>query len=202
MRVNGLWGFVTPSGGYAIEPRYSDARSFSNGRAAVETGSGWAYVDASGQVVFTPTITVQQVGDFADDRTPYATGEGWGFFDASGAPVIPSRYVDAGGFSNGLARVQLGSGNTTRVGFIDPSGETIIEPTFREVRDFSEGLAAVRIDRKWTFVGTRGRLLATEEFDAVDDFYGGLARVQFGTGSNPRVGYVDRSGALVWYPTN
>lgn len=47
----GLWGFADTDGTVLIQPAYEAARSFSDGVAAVRTGSGWNFIDQNGTLV-------------------------------------------------------------------------------------------------------------------------------------------------------
>ena len=49
--------------------------------------------------------------------------------------------------------------NLRRFGFIDRAGQFAIQPTFESARDFEEGLAAVRIEGRWGFIDTTGRIV-------------------------------------------
>ena len=50
----GKWGFIDESGHFFINPIYDDARSFSDGLAAVKVGNHWGYIDDQGREVFPP----------------------------------------------------------------------------------------------------------------------------------------------------
>ena len=50
VRVNGKWGFVDNNGEMKIEPQYIEARSFSNGLAAVFDGTNWGFVNKNGEL--------------------------------------------------------------------------------------------------------------------------------------------------------
>ena len=47
-----------------IEPQYDDARSFSNGVAAVKSGNKWGFINESGEMVIKPTFS--DAKDFND----------------------------------------------------------------------------------------------------------------------------------------
>ena len=47
-----------------------------------------------------------------------------------------------------------------------------------------------------------GELAFGGEFDRAEDFVDGIARIYLGRGENPRIGYVDRAGDYVWFPTH
>lgn len=51
IKVDGLWGFARDNGEIVIEPQYLDAKSFSNGVAAVKNTLSWGYIDIDNQVV-------------------------------------------------------------------------------------------------------------------------------------------------------
>ena len=47
----GKWGMVTSTGEICIQPTYVEAKSFSNGLAAVSDGEMWGFADSTGEVV-------------------------------------------------------------------------------------------------------------------------------------------------------
>ena len=51
VKINGKWGFIDNNGNIAIEPKFSDAKSFSNGFAAVEIDGKWGFIDTTGKIV-------------------------------------------------------------------------------------------------------------------------------------------------------
>lgn len=48
---DGKWGFVNNEGKEIIAPKYKDAKSFSNGLAAVSDGKKWGFIDVAGNLV-------------------------------------------------------------------------------------------------------------------------------------------------------
>ena len=48
---DGKWGFVDLDGKEIIAPKYKEAKSFSNGLAAVSDGEKWGFIDPSGNLV-------------------------------------------------------------------------------------------------------------------------------------------------------
>jgi hypothetical protein len=45
------WGFINTEGIVVIEPQYEDAKSFSNGLAAVQVDGKWGYINAENKLV-------------------------------------------------------------------------------------------------------------------------------------------------------
>ena len=54
--------------------------------------------------------------------------------------IIPPKFKEAYGFSEGLARVMI----RKKYGYMDKKGEIVIKPQFRGAGDFHEGLAWVK----------------------------------------------------------
>ena len=198
VRIDGRWGFIDKSGALVIEPRFSDARSFSEGFAAVESVDGWVYIDRDGGVVIDPSFTIEVAGDFVDGLAPFATSDGWGYLDRDGGPAVAPRFEQAEPFAEGLAVVA----EDGLFGFIDKSGAWAVTPQFREARPFSEGLAAVRLNSRWTFLDKASLRIGMERnFMRAEPFNGGIARIFNGREDDPDIGYIDRRGEYVWFPT-
>ena len=73
-----------------------------------------------------------------------------------------------------------------------------LDPKVSYVGSFSEGLADVLVKRREStasgFIDERGEWAIPLEYDRVDPFSGGLARVAKG----PITGYINRQGEFVW----
>ena len=55
MKLDDKWGFIDKGGEFVIEPRFSEAFSFANGRAGVVVGNKLGYIDEKGSWVWKPT---------------------------------------------------------------------------------------------------------------------------------------------------
>ncbi len=112
------WGFVDPDFQFKIAPKFSDARHFKDGLAAVCVDS------------------------------VFETESLWGFIDKSGNYVIPPKFISAECFSDGLSLVCIlersGKNKKYAYGYIDKTGKFVIKPKYVEASSFSEGLAVVR----------------------------------------------------------
>jgi WG containing repeat len=112
------YGYIDRTGKFVIPAKFSQARSFSEGLAAVKVDNGdkslWGYIDQTGNYVIPPT-----------------------FFD-----VFP----EPGDFHEGLAAVSIKKAKSVTdnslTGFIDRTGKFVIPPQFNQgCGDFSQGLA-------------------------------------------------------------
>ena len=120
----GKWGFIDTNGREVIPLRYSDARDFHDGLAAVQgVEERWGYVNVAGAEVIPPLL--HAVGDFSDGRAPTIHDEGWGFIDASGRWAILADYPGVTRFVNGRALVSRGVDGPHLWGFIDTAGRPV-----------------------------------------------------------------------------
>jgi hypothetical protein len=55
---SGKWGFIDRSGRIVIEPQFDEAGRFSEGLAAVRSGSQWGYIDIAGTFVLPLRFTI------------------------------------------------------------------------------------------------------------------------------------------------
>jgi hypothetical protein len=112
-------GYIDTTGGWVIQPQYAQAKSFSEGLAAVNIGGHWIE-------------TSPNAFDFHGGK--------WGFIDRTGKLIIPAQfdevYYDAQ-FSEGMCGVRVDK----KWGYIDHSGNWVIQPQFGQVSRFSEGAA-------------------------------------------------------------
>ena len=97
-----IYGYVDLEGRTAIEPAFLDARSFSEGLAAVRVAAGWGYIDRSGHWVIPPRYSA--AAPFAEGRAAVrdATGR-WGYVDATGQTVVPPQFERLSRFVEGRA---------------------------------------------------------------------------------------------------
>lgn len=47
--ANGRWGFVNERQEWVIAPKFDDAQSFQNGKAAVKQGHKWGFINRRGE---------------------------------------------------------------------------------------------------------------------------------------------------------
>jgi hypothetical protein len=172
-------GFIDRSGRFLIRPQYSAASGFSDGVALVAT-EGTAYI-------FEGVLSLDA------DRPPAPR-----FINLHGMLAFKTSFEKAASFSEGLAAVQIGG----RWGYIDRRGRITIQPEYESANRFSDGIAWVERDGRYLALDKNGQVLFTSKFDAVDDFAHGLAEVRLRNAMGTwEIGYVDRTGKLVWKPS-
>jgi hypothetical protein len=177
------WGYVDTNGKFVIAPQFDNARSFSEGLAAVEQNNKFGYIDTEGYLVI--QAKYQEVG-------PFREGFAW---------VMTKKPFNL--FGTGEYGIPL----FARFTYIDRTGKEIRQPFYAEhVRNFSEGLAAVRpgktfggCSEKVGYLNTKGDWSIKPQFDEADDFSEGLAAVNHGAACHAggTWGYIDKEGKVV-----
>jgi len=182
--VGGKVGFINKSGKVVIQPKYSDAKSFSEGLAAVEVTQAngeklWGFINDKGEFVIKPQYVV--VNSFANKLALVSIKD-----------KLKNVYIDRRGnvavsvkedwgvtlpFTEGLAPVFVKG----KWGFIDTTGKLVVEPKFDGVKNFSNGLALVTVGRGFdTLVGyidSTGKLVVPFKYKTGTDFSNGRALV-------------------------
>jgi hypothetical protein len=149
-----------------VEPRFSSAREFYEGLAAVRPLGRWGYIKADGTWAIEPKFS--DAKDFSGGLAPVAREiddeELWGYVDPAGRQVIPFRYESADEFAEGLAGVE----KDELWGFINPEGELVIPHRYSSVDAFHEGLAEVEWEdeegeTRSGFIDRKGKRVEEEE---------------------------------------
>jgi hypothetical protein len=103
------YGYIDTSGQTVIPVRYSNARSFSEGLAAVQVDDRWGYIDTNGRMIIEERFGV--AWPFANGRARVqigASGWDWAYIDRAGKPVITRHVKQGWSFSGGLALIGNG----------------------------------------------------------------------------------------------
>lgn len=187
------WGFIDTAGKMVVAPQYDKTEPFSDGLAAVQSGSKWGYIDKTGRMLVQPQFDA--AGPFAEGLAQIQVANKMGYIDATGKIAIEPRFeLDTqqedpdekiemtGKFVDGLACVRFAVGPEANAGwgFIDKTGKFVIPPRYEKADMFSEGLAAVQQNGKWGFIDTNGKMVVPAKYDAVNSFSEGIATVQGG----------------------
>lgn len=184
------YGYIDKQGNMAIEPRFKNALSFSEGLAAVKIDGKWGYISQSGKIVIEPRF--ESAYSFSEGLAKVAIDYNYGFIDTTGRIVVEPKFDYASDFSEGLASVGIDS----NYGYIDKTGQMIIKSQYRYSGEFSQGLAYVEIDAKYGYIDTTGRIVIEPQFDYAKKFSEGLATVEV----DDKYGYIDKTGRIVIEP--
>jgi hypothetical protein len=67
---------------------------------------------------------------------------------------------------------------------------------------FSEGCARILLNGKWGLIDKTGEILFQTKYFLMDEFQSGLAKVYDREYlPSAKIGYIDRTGKLIWQPS-
>jgi WG containing repeat len=189
---NGIYGYLSHSGGEAITPRFDLATRFSEGLAAVQVDDNWGYIDSTGATKVQPHFA--SASSFSDGLAVVSLDQSGGtryfYIDRTGR-IMTEGYDKAEPFAQGFAAVT----QSGRSFFIDASGKRAFgrEAQFDSAESFSDGLALVSSSGHYGYIDRTGKLVISAQFKAARSFSGGLAAVQAADGL---WGYIDHGGTI------
>ncbi len=156
------WGFMDATGAISIDPVYDDVGPFREGLAAVNKNGKWGFINKDGDMVIEPIY--KSAWAFHEG---YARVEQFGqlsqFIDKSGIPLKGEEWAAADDFSNGLARVSVGS----VFGYINSSGQIVVQPIYTRGYNFTNGLCVVEFHDKIGVINSNGTGIVKATYDQI-----------------------------------
>jgi hypothetical protein len=119
-----------------------------------------------------PVISAQTyVAEFRDNPKL------WGYISSDGKIIIPCKFASVSPFSpEGIAVVKEPESKIEK--YIDINGNELkLEVDAQNRKEFKEGMAPVKINEKWGYVNTSGKLVIPAEYKKVNYFCNGRAWV-------------------------
>lgn len=118
VQLGGKQGYINKSGKFVIEPQFDKAFQFYGGYAYVKNGDKNGVIDKSGIILFEPDYNVffrPIIRDCYHDGLAFVSkGHKWGYVDQTRRIVIDPAFDDMGNFNEGLARVGIETGSSTK----------------------------------------------------------------------------------------
>lgn len=182
---------------------YVENNQFSNGLALVRDDEEFGYINKSGSKAI--DFKYNEARSFSEKLAAVKISDKWGFINSEESVEISPQFISAGNFGNGLAPVRKSS---NLFGYVNRSGNMVVPEQFEIAQTFQEDRAAVFVDGRWTFIDKSGNQITSPKFDEVDPFFNGLAKVtiripnEMDDEFTEKIGYINKSGRYVWYPTN
>jgi hypothetical protein len=152
---------VLQSSGYKIIKGFSEGLAQVNLRNEVP-----AYINSKGKIALNlKNLHVTSAYSFSDGMAVVSRSDDdhkSGYININGKLVIPFNYVEAHGFSEGLASVKKEING--KYGYINKRGESAIKYRFTEVPfdGFQNGLAFVKENGKWGYINPKGEYVWQE----------------------------------------
>ncbi|WP_312369535.1 WG repeat-containing protein [Lachnoclostridium sp.] len=189
--------YIDKKGDYAFgeDAKYSQAKSFHNGLAAVQSSKGkWGYIDTKGKLV----IDCQFNGafDFDEKLAPVRIGDKFGFIDKTGKIVIKAIYDTVSEFEDGMASAWKGN----KYYCITSAGKVKEEAAKNSNFKFVDGVAPVKVITDsdiiyyWGYIKEDGSWLVLPELNSASVFHNGEGYFY----KNNKLGYVNKSGKIRW----
>jgi hypothetical protein len=206
------YGFIDKTGKQAISDRFSGAKSFSEGLAAVARGQGmqalrWGYIDKAGKSIIQPQF--DDAFEFHDGLAIVKSDGVYGYINKVGQYVIQPQFTEARPFYGNIDAVAVSIGSSEEYGYR-------VQPKIPGDNPYNGTLAAVQIgtlgkDRdlknKWGYIDREGNFKIKPKFCFAGTFYQDLALVKIpdsngtcSTGRGGKWGYIDRNGKFAIEP--
>jgi len=193
---NDCAGYIDIHGDWVIEPKYRQARPFSEGFAAVRdpVEGKWGYIDTNGEYVISPRFYAAE--DFYEGTAVVASEDYCfvGMIDTKGEYIIQPIYKRVSNYRDGYSLVKDDSGYY----FLDEKGNKSFETYgYYEAYSFNNGKALVNVGgpyfNSWHILDTDGNITyfdqASEEGRVVEKI---IDTFPFGTNGY----YADFNGGL------
>jgi hypothetical protein len=191
--------------GTFLPGRFDSASGFAGGVAVVSVGQHSYLIDREGAPLVEFDHSYLRGPEYSARR---AVSLRMGYIDAGGRDAIPSRYITAQPFSEGLAFVEgrWEHGGRER-GYIDRRGSMAlrIPDGISQALPFTEGLALVsqsgRSPLRYGFMNRAGTIVIAAQYADAAPFSEGLAAVKLSREpGRSDWGYIDRAGATAIAP--
>lgn len=171
------------------EKGFSDAKSFSGGKAKVFKGDKFNYINHQGELI----DDWQEVPQ--DYHSVYKNGK-FGYIDKNNSLVIDYKFDFAYDFENGIAKVRNGSRKDGKFFLINKTG-TAISEQFDEIFEFDQnGIAKVRNNEKYAMINDKGKTVS-DWYDKIWGFSENIAKVK----KDDKFAFIDIDANLIseWF---
>ncbi len=194
------YGLLDSLGQLALDARFEDIGSFSEGLLAVKRNGRWGYVDRNGLEVI--PCRFDEVSPFSEGLAAVRMGTRWGYIDRNGDTELGFEFSKAGPFSHGLAPAKR---EGPYFGYIDRQGQWAIEPTFAVTHPFDRGVAVVEMTtgeyRRAGLIDTQGTFIVKPRYLSIEPFDRHGLAVVAQPGNPVRYGLIDLRGKVICTPS-
>lgn len=161
----------------------------------------WVYgfINKNGNWIVPPTL--DEPSEFIDGLAKIVKNGKLYFIDTTGAILSTISYSNVNDISEGFAIVYT---ENSMCFFINKFGKKLSNVEYERAHPFHEGIAAVRVDDKWGFIDTNGKMIIEPKYYLANDFSEGLASVSmlveedgYSLGSYFIEGFIDRYGNTI-----
>ena len=174
VKKNGKYGFISKTGEIVIPLRYTEAKSFSNGLAAVKIGtSKWGFINMQGDLVIKNDYTSTKF--FNNDVCMVQNAAfKWIYINKKGEILIPPSDEKLYDFEDGVAFFR----KADKVGLINNEMKVVLEPKYVIIRSFEKGYAraAVKVNDKvlWGIIDGNGQEVIQPMYEEIGNYRNNL----------------------------
>lgn len=172
-RKNGLYGYLTPSGAWAIEPKFSEAKTFSDSFASVFQQNSWAILGKNGQTLTSDAW--DEIRGFKNGISVTRKSNQLFLINTSGDKLNEDGFEKICRLENGLFLVE----KNQKSGLLNAIGEEILAPEFDQIQVENEQFILVRKNGKAGVLKSSGEVVFPLDYlDIIPDWSGNQILVQ------------------------
>ena len=197
--AQGCWGYLRPDGSWAMAPRFTFARPFSEGVAAVRKGDFMGYLRPDGTEAL--PFRYLRAGEFEKGRSEVETETGMGVIRPDGSFVLEPRFEYIWRDEWKERDVFRTDGKDGRHALFDFDGNELLPPRVGDFFPLDFDLLAVERDGLWGVATEDGRFIIPPEYGNVSGFdERGWCSADRGRGGNDSTVFFDREGQTLLAP--
>lgn len=199
VKQNGLYGYITDTGGYQIIPSFKDANVLLGTSTAVNDGKEWYMINAGGYKVARPSQAVEDLSYVSNGKIRVAQKGKYGFTNSAFSISESLPYDYASNFKNGVAAVK----KDNKWALIDGNEKQITDYVFEDIlldeyeTCINNGVIFAKKDGKYYMVNEKGSKISKQGFDNAYPF---VSSEPAAVCIDKKWGFVDSSGKIVIEP--
>jgi hypothetical protein len=148
-----LWGYVDTTGAWIMNPKFSWASTFSEGKATVGFFGKTVFINKHGTLIYSHMF--DDALNFKNDLSIVEQEGYMGVISFMGDTVIPIVYDEIGAFSEGLVYAGL----EDKYGYFDETGKKIVPFIYESAFDFINNKAIVKQNGLYGVINMIGQVL-------------------------------------------
>lgn len=199
-----IWGFCDKTKNIIIPLKYDYVQPFSEGRALVNLGDKYGFIDENGSEVISikyeadlPHYSGKDIGeDFKEGLARVKLNGKWGFIDKEEKEIVPIKYDTACNFDDGLAKVKIIEGESYwgTWGFVDREGKEVLPLIYNYISKLNDGFYVAHQNMTCGLVDKEGKLITEMRYySGIGNFVEGFAMVS----TRHEAGFINKEGKEV-----
>lgn len=205
VKLNGKWGIINMDGKLVLSCKYDNKPVFdyhSDGQYIYwYTGNDLGFIECDGKIgvidrAFREVICCKydKINMFCEGLAVVKMNEKYGYINESGEELTECKYDSADNFSEGLAFIKLNGESCC----IDQSGKIVFKCNSADrIKQFEESRSIICKGRKYGFIDKQGNEITEIQYDEVENFKNGTAKVMTRDSTGVRWGMIDKYGRQI-----